>query len=127
MREQRLRVPSSLPGVSSDVQLENLGRGRFKVDVQTTTAISQSFLDARAAEQQQALANNHGRAPMGDAHGAWQKVAEIPLALLMQHCRGSLAELAEKGFSFADQKALKRLINDPDLKKLRSDVPERTY
>src|SRR5262245_3638187 len=127
MSEQEFTLPSSLPGVTNRIRLDNLGLGRYKVEVRTETAISQAFLDARAAEQNAALANNHGRAPIGDQHGAYQKIAEIPLGLLMEHCRGSFRELLERGWSFSDQKRLKRLINDGDFKKLRSDVPERTF
>jgi hypothetical protein len=128
MSDQEFTIPSSLPGVINRIRLRRYSRaGRFKIDVQTTTAIPQSFLDERQREQQAALANNHGRAPVGDKHGAWQKVAEIPLSLLMQRAPEAFAEAGRAGFSFADQDKLRKLINDSDFKKLRSDVPERTF
>lgn len=126
-REQQFTLPSAIPGVTNRVRLESLGLGRYKVDVRTDTAISQGFLDARQREQQAALAHNHGRAPIGDSHGAYQKVAEIPLGLLMEHAPEAFAEAGRAGFSFADQDKLRKLINDSDFKKLRSDVPERRF
>jgi hypothetical protein len=118
MSEQGFTISSSLPGVTNKVRLEDLGLGRFKIDVQTTTAISQSFLDARAAERAHARDMNGGRAPRGDSHGAWTKIAEIPLNLLMTKIPPD---------SWEDQAALRKLINDPDFAHFRSDVEKRTF
>lgn len=107
-----------LPGVENKVRLEPLSGGRHRATVMTTTAIPQSFLDARAAERGRARDDNGGRAPTGDSHGAWQKVAEIPLSLLLKHVPFD---------AFQDQTALRRLVNDPDFQLLRSDVEQRKF
>lgn len=100
------------PGVSVDVRLDRQ-RGKELVRLQQTTAIPQSFLDARAEERK-----NGGRAPLGDSHGAFQKIAEVPLALLFSKIPPDAWE---------DQTALRKLLNDPDIRKFRSDAEGRRF
>lgn len=95
------------------VRLERAPFGKHKIDLQTTTAIPTSFLDARAEERKRAT-----RAPLGDHHGAWQKVAEIPLALLFSKIPVDAWE---------DQAALAKLLNDPDMRNFRSDGDHRQF
>jgi hypothetical protein len=58
------------------------------------------------------------RAPLGDSHGAWQKVAEIPLSLLMQKLPPEAWE---------DKRALAKIVNDADLKYFRADGNHRRF
>lgn len=53
-----------------------------------------------------------GRAPLGDSHGAWQKCAELPMSVLMEKLPPD---------AWQDQKALARLLNDPDNRAFRCD------
>jgi hypothetical protein len=52
------------------------------------------------------------RAPLGDSHGAWQKVAEIPMTLFMEKL---------PPHAWEDKKAIAKLANDPDLRLFRTD------
>lgn len=79
----------------------------------TTPRITQAFLDSLAASR-----NLNRRAPLGDSHGAWQKVAEIPVSYLM----GKLPPDA-----WEDRKALSKIIGDRDVRKLRTDGDHRTF
>jgi hypothetical protein len=102
------------PDVRVDVDLTGRDRhGRQKLRLQQTTAIPQSFLDARAEERKRAT-----RAPLGDSHGAYQKIAEIPLALLF-------AKIPPNAWN--DQAALRKLLNDPDIRAFRSDGDHRRF
>jgi len=112
MTEQSLTI-RRMPGVETKVRLDDAGRGRHQIRLQQTTAIPESFLAARAAERAAA-----GRAPLGDSHGAWQKIAEIPLALLFSRIPVDAWE---------DQDALAKVLNDPDLRKFRSDGDYRKF
>jgi hypothetical protein len=57
------------------------------------------------------------RAPLGDAHGAWQKVADVPVGWLMDRLPVDAWE---------DKKALAKVLNDPDMRYLRADGDHRT-
>ena len=63
--------------------------------------------------------SNHGpkRAPLGDAHGAWMKVCEVPVSVLLEKLPIDAWE---------DEKALARFLNDPDNRAWRTDGA-RTY
>lgn len=112
MTEQNFTIKHR-PGVATKVRLDDAGRGRHQIRLQQSTAIPTSFLDRLAAQR-----NAGGRAPMGDSHGAYQKVAEIPLALLFEKIPPDQWE---------DQKALAKLLNDPDLRKFRTDGLHRRF
>lgn len=77
----------------------------------TSYRVSQEFLDA--CKQ---LRDQERRAPMGDSTGSWQRVAEIPAALLFDKIPPD---------AWADEKAIGRLLNDPDLKYFRCDGNHR--
>lgn len=53
-----------------------------------------------------------GRAPLGDSHGAWVKCAEIPMSMLFEKLPPEAWE---------DQKALARILNDPENRAFRCD------
>lgn len=108
--DQQFKVRGQ-PGSKVDVQLEPASIGKHRIRLQQTTAIPRAFLDARAEERKAA-----GRAPLGDSHGAWQKVAEIPLSLLF-------AKIPPDAWQ--DERALNKLLNDPDLRFFRSDGEHR--
>lgn len=80
----------------------------------TTPRVTQEFLDRLAGSR----SNAPTRAPLGESGGAWEKICEIPVSYLM----GKLPPEA-----WEDRKALARIINDRDLRKLRCDAEGRTY
>jgi hypothetical protein len=77
----------------------------------TSEYVSQEFLDLLAAQR-----NMEQRAPLGDKHGAWQKVAEIPASMLFDKVPHDAWE---------DRKAVNRVLNDPDLRAFRTDGTHR--
>lgn len=79
----------------------------------TTPRITQAFLDNLANQRKQ-----NRRAPLGDSHGAWQKVAELPVSWLM----GKIPPDA-----WEDKKTIAKLINDSDVRGLRTDGDHRVY
>jgi hypothetical protein len=80
---------------------------------QAAEHIPEAFLARNRMKQ-----DKGGRAPLGDSHGAWQEVAEIPLSFLMEKLPPDAWE---------DEAALRRLVNDPDLKAFRTDAPGRVF
>ena len=77
----------------------------------TSEWISTEFLD-----RLKAMRDQERRAPMGDSSGCYQKVAEIPAALLFEKIPPD---------AWGDEKAMARLLNDPDLKSFRVDGNHR--
>ena len=77
----------------------------------TSEWVSTEFLD-----RLKGMRDQERRAPMGDATGAWQRVAEIPAALLFDKIPPD---------AWADEKAIGRLLNDPDLRAFRTDGNHR--
>ena len=75
----------------------------------TAEWMSQEFLDRMAA-----LRNLERKAPRGDSHAGWQKVAEVPLTWLL----GKVPELD-------DDRRLARVLNDSDYRYLRCDGNHR--
>lgn len=71
------------------------------------------LLDRLAAER-----NLEKRAPMGDSHGSWQKVAEIPVALLLDRIPFD---------AWGDDRAMAKVLNDPDLRAFRADGNHRRF
>lgn len=105
------------------MKLALLGRGGKRTVVEvadgrlrwaTTQLIPERFLDRLQAERAAAPR----RAPLGDAHGAWQKVGELPLALVLQHIPPDAWE---------DGKAWSRLLDDRDLRRFRADGDHRRF
>jgi hypothetical protein len=62
--------------------------------------------------------NLNRRAPTGDKHGSWQKVAEVPLSIVLQHIPMP---------DWEDRKAWKKMLDNPDFSKFRADGPHRRY
>ena len=77
----------------------------------TSEWVSQDFLDLLASER-----NLERRAPLGDAHGAWQKVATIPTNLLFDKVPPEALD---------DTKAINRFLNDSDVRAFRTDGNHR--
>ena len=77
----------------------------------TSEWVSTEFLD-----RLKDMRDQERRAPMGDSTGCYQKVAEIPAALLFDKIPPD---------AWADEKAIGRLLNDPDLKYFRCDGNHR--
>jgi hypothetical protein len=77
----------------------------------TSEWVSQDFLDLLANER-----NVEKRAPLGDSHGAWQKVAEVPTTMLFDKVPPDALE---------DNKAINRWLNDPDMRAFRTDGAHR--
>lgn len=75
----------------------------------TAEYVSDTFLERMAR-----LRNLERRAPRGDSHGAWQKVAEVPYNWLFS----KVPELE-------DAKAVAKLLNDSDYRRLRCDGTHR--
>ena len=75
----------------------------------TAEWMSQEFLDRMAR-----LRNLERKAPRGDSHGGWQKVAEVPFTWLIN----KVPELE-------DEKAVAKLLNDFDYRQLRCDGTHR--
>ena len=75
----------------------------------TAEYVTEAFLAKMAR-----LRNLERRAPRGDGHAAWQKVAEIPYNWLFS----KVPELE-------DHKAVAKLLNDSDYRKLRCDGTHR--
>ena len=75
----------------------------------TSERVTQEFLDRMAR-----LRNLERKAPRGDSHGSWQKVAEVPYNWLF-------AKVPE----LEDEKAVARLLNNFDYRKLRCDGTHR--
>lgn len=79
----------------------------------TTARISGKFLEWVAESR-----NQNKRAPLGDSHGAWQKVAEIPMTLFLEKL---------PPHAWEDKAAVRKLVNDPDLRLFRTDGDYRTF
>lgn len=77
----------------------------------TTERVSGKFLEWVAESR-----NQEKRAPLGDSHGAWQKVCEIPMTLFMEKL---------PPHAWEDKKAIAKLVNDPDLRLFRTDGTHR--
>lgn len=100
---------STRPGVQTTIRREN-GTTR----VWNQYAIPNSFLDGLRARRNDAPT----RAPLGDSRTVDHKVAEIPLALVMQKLRPE---------EWEDPKAWARLLNDRDFSVFRVDAEGRTF
>ena len=77
----------------------------------TAEWVSQEFLD-----RCKAMRDQERRAPRGDSTGCWQRVAEIPASLLFEKIPPD---------AWADDAAMNRLLNDPDLRAFRTDGNHR--
>lgn len=103
------------------MKLALLGRGKKRTVVEvadgtmrwaTTQIVPEAFLDRLAAQRAAAPR----RAPLGDRHGGWQKLGELPLALALQHIPADAWE---------DGKAWSQLLNDRDLGRFRAQPEGR--
>ena len=94
------------PGGYTKVELEN-NIMRWA----TSEWVSQEFLDLLAQER-----NLEKRAPLGDKHGAWQKVATVPTTMLFDKVPPDALE---------DDKAINRWLNDADMRAFRTDGNHR--
>lgn len=90
------------------VEREN---GHFKV--QNHQHVSDDLL-AKNAEGRK----RNARAPLGDSHGGWQKIADVPFSLLMSKIPPDAWE---------DQAALAKLLNDPEIRAFRCDGDHRRF
>lgn len=77
----------------------------------TSERVSQEFLD-----RLKTMRDQERRAPMGDSTACWQKVCEIPAALLFEKIPPD---------AWGDEKAMARLLNDPSLRAFRCDGSHR--
>ena len=77
----------------------------------TSEWVSQEFLDLLAS-----MRNQEKRAPLGDSHGGYQKVAEIPASMLFDKIPPD---------AWDDKKAVNRILNDPDMRAFRTDGTHR--
>lgn len=92
------------------------GYTRFEMDGDmltwaTSEVWSHTFLDRLGLER-----NLERRAPLGDSHGAWQKIATIPINLLADQVPMAAWE---------DTKAINRVLNDSDNRAWRTDGNHR--
>jgi hypothetical protein len=101
---------STRPGVETRIE-----RDGDTTRIWNTTRIPGAFLDGLQVQRNDAT----GRAPLGDSNGAWQKVAEIPLDLILEKLGGAA--------NWEDEKAWKRTVNDSDFSRFRTDAPGRTF
>ena len=76
--------------------------------------VSQGLLNSTAAARNAAP----GRARLGDSHGAYEKYMEIPYSLLLSKLKPG---------EWLDDKALARIIADPDFAKFRTNNPSRRF
>lgn len=79
----------------------------------TSEWVSQEFLDLMAE-----MRNLERRAPLGDKHGSWQKVADVPASILFDKIPVD---------AWDDRKALGRILNDSDFRAFRADGNHRTF
>jgi hypothetical protein len=79
----------------------------------TSEYVSEEFLKRLAHTR-----NQEKRAPMGDKHGAWQKVGDYPAAWFMDQLPKDAWE---------DKKALGKIINNSDNRAFRADGNHRTF
>ena len=79
----------------------------------TSEWVPNDLLDKLAAQR-----NMENRAPLGDSHGAWQKCAEIPLTILLQKIPFD---------AWGDERAMAKVLNDPDLRAFRCDGNHRRF
>jgi hypothetical protein len=77
----------------------------------TSEWVSEDFLKSMAHTR-----NQEKRAPLGDKHGAWQKVAEFPLNWFMNKLPTDAWE---------DMKAISKIANDGDNRAFRADGNHR--
>lgn len=77
----------------------------------TSERVSQEFLDRIEQER-----NLERKAPRGEATSCMQKVAEIPFSLLISKIPPD---------AWDDDKAINKLLNDPDLRAFRTDGNHR--
>lgn len=73
-------------------------------------------VDGRLLDANHERGTRTGRAPLGDSHGAWQKVSEIPVSVLFNKLPPEHWE---------DEKALARVLNDPEMRAFRCDGGRR--
>lgn len=102
------RMVRDRPGSRTVIEMDNQ-----MVRWATTPRITQEFLDRLGDQRKQ-----NRRAPLGDKHGAWQKVCELPVSWLM----GKIPPDA-----WEDRRAIAKLINDRDVRGLRTDGDGRTF
>jgi hypothetical protein len=96
------------PGVRVTVDIDGDTRR-----VWNTYSIPHKQLDAFKAQR-----NQNRRAPLGDSDGAWVKCAEIPLSLLLQKIPPD---------AWGDEKALAKLLDDPEWRAFRTDGEHRRF
>lgn len=77
----------------------------------TAEWVSQEFLDACKSMRDQ-----ERRAPRGDSTGCWQECARVPMALLIQHLPFD---------AWGDEKAVAKVLNNPEVRFFRTDGNHR--
>jgi hypothetical protein len=77
----------------------------------TSEYVSEEFLKRMAH-----LRNQEKRAPLGDSHGAWQKVAELPMSWFMNQL---------PTHAWEDKKAVAKIVNDSSNRAFRADGSHR--
>lgn len=78
----------------------------------TSHWVSSEFLD-----RLKDMRDQERRAPMGDRTGCWQKVAEVPAALLFDKIPPD---------AWADEKAIGKFLNSSDFRAFRTDGNHRS-
>lgn len=118
--QRKNRVPTRLEitGHNSAVIHRQGGYTKFEFERNvlkwaTSEYVTQEFLDLMAEQR-----NRETRAPLGDKHGAWQKVADVPASILFDKIPVDAWE---------DKKALGRILNDSDFRAFRADGNHRTF
>lgn len=89
-----------------------------EVDGETLRWATTEWVSQRLLDELKASRNQNKRAPIGDRHGSWQKVAELPLSLVLQKIPMP---------DWEDTRAWKKLVNDPDLRYFRADGEHRRF
>ena len=84
------------------------------LDHQTMKWATAEWVSPEFLARMERLRNLERRAQRGDGHAAWQKVAEVPYNWLLS-----------KVHELEDEKAVAKLLNDSDYRKLRCDGSHR--
>jgi hypothetical protein len=96
------------------------GRTVVQVDGDTINWAEQRWISEDMLKRLEHSRNQEKRAPLGDSHGAWQKVAEIPLSMIYD-------KLPPGGWSDPEavDKAMRGILNDSDYRLFRADGTHR--
>lgn len=87
-------------------------------DGHTTQVWNTYAIPTKALDRNADLRKLNRRAPLGDSHGAYQHVAELPLALVLSQIPPELWE---------DEKEWKKLLNSGEYRFFRVDGDHRTF